>query len=255
MKEINLGTTGKTAPSIVVGCMRLADKTCDEMQRFLHASLEHGANYFDHADIYGGGQSERIFGEALAKDSSIKREVYGGRVAESAGISLEAMKLEIGKAYKRRTNAEKKKQEKIDLEPMRKLQPKERSIRYDNMKSARAEEVVIAQIIREPALLDVCKSLKQEQFSVDVLGRVFAQLQKRHSQGMEVSLGVLEDITPEEASHLAGICQSQSGPVNEDALRDCIKTIVNEAQNSRVSSDDDLMSLRNRMKESKGINT
>jgi DNA primase len=188
-------------------------------------------------------------------DSSIKREVYGGRVAESAGISLEAMKLEIGKAYKRRTNAEKKKQEKIDLEPMRKLQPKERSIRYDNMKSARAEEVVIAQIIREPALLDVCKSLKQEQFSVDVLGRVFAQLQKRHSQGMEVSLGVLEDITPEEASHLAGICQSQSGPVNEDALRDCIKTIVNEAQNSRVSSDDDLMSLRNRMKESKGINT
>ena len=188
-------------------------------------------------------------------DSSIKREVYGGRVAESAGISLEAMKLEIGKAYKRRTNAEKKKQEKIDLEPMRKLQPKERSIRYDNMKSARAEEVVIAQIIREPALLDVCKSLKQEQFSVDVLGRVFAQLQKRHSQGMEVSLGVLEDITPEEASHLAGICQSQSGPVNEDALRDCIKTIVNEAQNSRVSSDDDLMNLRNRMKESKGINT
>ena len=188
-------------------------------------------------------------------DSSIKREVYGGRVAESAGISLEAMKLEIGKAYKRRTNAEKKKQEKIDLEPMRKLQPKERSIRYDNMKSARAEEVVIAQIIREPALLDVCKSLKQEQFSVDVLGRVFAQLQKRHSQGMEVSLGVLEDITPEEASHLAGICQSQSGPVNEDALRDCIKTIVNEAQNGRVSSDDDLMNLRNRMKESKGINT
>jgi predicted oxidoreductase len=54
--------------------MRLADKTCDEMQRFLHASLEHGANFFDHADIYGGGQSERIFGEALAKDGTIKRE-------------------------------------------------------------------------------------------------------------------------------------------------------------------------------------
>ena len=188
-------------------------------------------------------------------DSSIKREVYGGRVAESAGISLDAMKLEIDKAYKRRTNAEKKKQERIDLEPMRNLQPKERSIRYDNMKSARAEEVVIAQIIREPALLAVCKDLTQAQFSVDLFGRAFSQLQKRHSQGLEVALGVLEDITPEEASHLAGICQSQSGPVNEDALRDCIKTIAYEAQNGRVSSDDDLMSLRNRMKESKGINT
>jgi len=74
MKEISLGTTGKNAPSIVVGCMRLADKTCDEMQRFLHASLEYGANYFDHADIYGGGQSERIFGEAMANDNTIKRE-------------------------------------------------------------------------------------------------------------------------------------------------------------------------------------
>ncbi len=188
-------------------------------------------------------------------DSSIKREVYGGRVAESAGISLEAMKLEIDKAYKRRTNAEKKKQEKIDLEPMRNLQPKERSIRYDNMKSARAEEVVIAQIIREPALLDVCGTLREEQFSVSLLGRAYAQLKKRHSQGMEVSLSVLEDITPEEASHLAGICQRQTGPVNEDALRDCVKTIAYEAQSRQVSSDDDLLALRNRMKESKGFNT
>jgi len=74
MKEITLGTTGKKMPSIVVGCMRLADKSCDEMQRFLHACLEHEATYFDHADIYGGGQSETIFGEAMAKDNTIKRE-------------------------------------------------------------------------------------------------------------------------------------------------------------------------------------
>ena len=36
--------------------------------------MEQGAYFFDHADIYGGGKSEAIFGEALAKDSSIKRE-------------------------------------------------------------------------------------------------------------------------------------------------------------------------------------
>ncbi|MBE5952436.1 MAG: aldo/keto reductase family oxidoreductase [Lachnospiraceae bacterium] len=74
MKEILLGTTGMKMPSIVVGCMRLAGKNCEEMQRFLHTSLEHGAYFFDHADIYGGGQSESIFGEAMAKDTSIKRE-------------------------------------------------------------------------------------------------------------------------------------------------------------------------------------
>ena len=74
MKEIVLGNTGKKMPAIVVGCMRLADKSCSEMQLFMHTALEQGAYFFDHADIYGGGQSEAIFGEALAKDSTIKRE-------------------------------------------------------------------------------------------------------------------------------------------------------------------------------------
>ena len=188
-------------------------------------------------------------------DSSVQREVYGGRVAEAAGISADAMKMEITKAFKKRANQEKKRQEKVNLAPMQALQPKGKSIRYDNMKSARAEEVVIAQIFREPALLDVCGSLNEGQFSVNLLGRVYAQAKKRHSLGMEVSLGVLEDISPEEASHLAGICQQQAGVVNEDALRDCIKTITNEAQSRQVSSDDDLLALRNRMKESKGFDT
>lgn len=74
MKEIVLGITGKKMPAIVVGCMRLADKNCSEMQSFIHTALEQGAYFFDHADIYGGGQSEAIFGEALAKDPTIKRE-------------------------------------------------------------------------------------------------------------------------------------------------------------------------------------
>ena len=46
--------------------------------------------------------------------SAVQREVYGGRVAEAAGISEDAMKLEVNRALKRRTYQEKKKQEKID---------------------------------------------------------------------------------------------------------------------------------------------
>ena len=185
-------------------------------------------------------------------DSSIKREVYGGRVAESAGITQETMKIEVDKAYKRRAARDKKKQEKIDLAPVRALQPKDRSIRYDNVKSALAEEGVLAQVMREPALLDICGILTPEQFSVALFGRVFAQLQKRHNQGMEVSLGVLEDLTPEETAHLAGICQRQEGPVNETAFRDCVKTILAENQSRGIQSDDDLLALRNKLKESKG---
>ena len=185
-------------------------------------------------------------------DSSIKREVYGGRVAESAGITSEAMKLEVDKAKKRLDARNKKKQEQIDLAPVRNLQPKSRSIRYDNVKSALAEETVLTQAMLAPALLDLCSGLTSEQFSVALFGRVFGQLQNRHKRGLEVSLGVLEDLTPEESSHLAGICQKQAGPVNETAFRDCVKTILSENQSRGIQSDDDLMALRNKLKESKG---
>ena len=184
--------------------------------------------------------------------SFVKREVYGGRVAESAGISAEAMKLEVDKAYKRRIAKEKKQQEKIDLAPARALQPKERSIRYDNMKSALAEEDVIAQILREPAMLEHCKHLAGSQFSVPLLGKVYDQLVIRYGSGMEVSPAVLEDLSAEETSHITGIYHRRQSPVNENAFRDCVKIILAEQQGRAVSSDDDLLALRNKLKESKG---
>ena len=185
-------------------------------------------------------------------DSSVKREVYGGRVAEAAGITPEAMKMEVDKAYKRRVAMEKKKQEKIDLAPVRALQPKDRSIRYDNMKSALAEETVIAQILREPAMLDLCGELSDSHFSVNLFGRVYAQLQDRHSRHLEVTLAVLEDLTAEEFSHLAGVCQKQDGPVNEKAFRDCVRIILGQQARQNVSSDNDLLALQKKLKESKG---
>ena len=90
-------------------------------------------------------------------------------MAESAGISMEAMKLEVNKAFKRRMAIQKKKKEREDLAPAKALQPKERSIRYENMKSAMAEEGILAQICREPALLEECKELKGGDFSVPLL--------------------------------------------------------------------------------------
>ena len=185
--------------------------------------------------------------------SAVQQEVYAGRVAEAAKISLDAMKREIEKARKRRQNREKKQQEAIDLAPARALQPKSRNIRYDNMKSAMAEETVIAMSLRQPALLDMAGELKSGMFSSSLLGRVYSQLCLRHSQGLEVSLGVLADLTPEEASHIAGIAHRLDGPVNEQAYHDCIRTIRSEYEASSVSTEDDLMAYRDKLKKRKGI--
>ena len=74
MRETILGNHIRKVPSVAVGCMRLSEKSKDEMNHFIHAALEQGAYFFDHADIYGGGMSESVFGEAFADDPSLKRE-------------------------------------------------------------------------------------------------------------------------------------------------------------------------------------
>ena len=91
-------------------------------------------------------------------------------------------------------------------------------------------------------------------FAVGRLGNVFAQLYDRYTNGLEVSVAVLADLTPEETSHIAGILQKEIGPISESALLDCIRTIRGEYQRGKVSSADDLLALRERMKERKGIN-
>lgn len=185
--------------------------------------------------------------------SAVQREVYGTRAAEAAGISFEAMKIEANKAFKRRMAREKKKQEKIDLAPARNLQPHSRNFHYDNIKSAMAEETVIAMALKEPALLDQTGILSQGHFSSELLGRVFDQLIRRHTEGYEISIGILTDFTSEEMAHVAGISQRQQGPVSEQAFQDCIRTILDEHGRANVDSDEDIMALRNKMKERKGI--
>ena len=74
MKKVMLGKSGQQAPAVIVGCMRLGEKDRTSMNRFIHAAVEQGAYYFDHADIYAGGRSEEIFGEAWSDDPSLRRE-------------------------------------------------------------------------------------------------------------------------------------------------------------------------------------
>ncbi len=186
--------------------------------------------------------------------SSVQREVYGGRIAEVAGISMDAMKLEVNKAFKRRLAREKKAQEKVDLAPVQSLQPKTRSIRYDNMKSAMAEEGAVSMALLDSSLMEKEPKLTGSSFSVPLLGKVYDQLLSMHRSGMEVTLAAVTDLTAEEMSHVVGLCQRREGPVNEEAFSDCVKTILDINTSAKISTDADLLAFRNQLKESKGAN-
>lgn len=75
IKTMELGRTGLRVPVVAVGCMRMASKSVAEARAVIDAALEHGANFFDHADIYGAGRSEEIFAEAIGMNPSIREQL------------------------------------------------------------------------------------------------------------------------------------------------------------------------------------
>ena len=93
--------------------------------------------------------------------------------------------------------------------------------------------------------------LSPEEFSVDLFGRVFTQLRDRHREGLAVSLGALEGLSPEETSHMAAVSQKDLGPVSEEAFRDCVAAIRREYRLTHASSLDEMMAIREQMKERK----
>ena len=61
MKQLSLGGTTVKIPQIALGCMRISSLELSAAERLIETALECGINFFDHADIYGKGESERIF--------------------------------------------------------------------------------------------------------------------------------------------------------------------------------------------------
>ena len=73
MRTLKLGASELQVPVVAVGCMRIGEMNISDIRRFVDTALERGANFFDHADIYGGGSCETKFAETL-KEMKIRRE-------------------------------------------------------------------------------------------------------------------------------------------------------------------------------------
>ncbi|MGO3196818.1 aldo/keto reductase [Vagococcus salmoninarum] len=74
MNYLNLGGNDQLKVSqVALGCMRMNALSDREVTSLIETTVSEGINFFDHADIYGGGECEAIFGRGL-KASSVKRE-------------------------------------------------------------------------------------------------------------------------------------------------------------------------------------
>lgn len=75
MKTMKLGTSSLEVPVVAVGCMRINSLEKEEAERFVLSALEEGANFFDHADIYGGGACEEIFADAIHMNAEVREKI------------------------------------------------------------------------------------------------------------------------------------------------------------------------------------
>ncbi len=79
MKHRTFGPTGRNVSEIGLGCWQLGGNWGDvsetEAQATLFSAYEQGVNFFDTADVYGDGRSERLVGEFL-REAKARSKVF-----------------------------------------------------------------------------------------------------------------------------------------------------------------------------------
>lgn len=80
---IQLGSKIASSP-VALGCMRMAGQSVENAERIVRLALDEGIRFFDHADIYGGGESERIFGKVLRSNPSLRDQML---IQDKVGIA------------------------------------------------------------------------------------------------------------------------------------------------------------------------
>ena len=74
---MKLGVSNLVLPVISVGCMRIKALSKPDAEKFIKTSLELGANFFDHADIYGGnGACEEHFADAIGMTPALRETMF-----------------------------------------------------------------------------------------------------------------------------------------------------------------------------------
>lgn len=75
MKNIQIKDSNLNLPSIAIGCMRISNMEQAKVRSLVDTAMSLGLNFFDHADIYGGGESERIFAKAVEMKPSVREKM------------------------------------------------------------------------------------------------------------------------------------------------------------------------------------
>ena len=86
MRYITLGQDDKELSEIVLGMMRIEDKSVKEVEELVETALSVGINAFDLADIYGIGRCEELLGLVLKNRPDLREKMW---IQSKCGIRIE----------------------------------------------------------------------------------------------------------------------------------------------------------------------
>ena len=164
--------------------------------------------------------------------SPVEREVYAMRLAETTGVSKTVVLDEMDRTRKKNARAASRRFEREAARNLRSsVQPKSRELRYENERSALAEEGVVRLMYLDPELFDGAE-ISPEEFSSPMLANLFRILKEKAAAGDILTPAALSAaFTPEEESHITGILQKPEVLANgKKALADYINIIRSENQ-------------------------
>lgn len=178
-------------------------------------------------------------------------EVYAGKLAEEAGISKEVLMTEVEQKRKRKIRNFRKQEEK-NLHPERNEQPNKREFRYEDIRSAKAEEGILRLIARDSSVLEYSTRPSPEEFSSPELRAIYEAMIRLSNEGREITTASLSGaLTPDQMSLLSGFDYKPETMQNSEKAWNDYTSIIKE-QYSLRNTEGDLLALRDRIKGKKG---
>lgn len=217
----------------------IREKGPDAFRRLIEHSEDHNAfrleNIAAKFDLEEDEQRVAFLREAawmLAHiDGAVEREVYAGRAAQMANVSLDAMQVEVKRALSIRRGQQKKAQRRDVRAPAQAAQPKDRALHYPDIVSGRAEEGILALIFGDNTLVSyLADKITPQDFTAPVLRKVFAHALSLYEAGRPITVASFEGyLEPNELSLLARITEQTVPAKREQAMDDYIRKIRGEA--------------------------
>lgn len=177
----------------------------------------------------------------LAQCGAVECDIYSTRLSNELGVSKDSINAQIRSAkMKQRRNDEAKKKRESEAFIERSFSDKNNPQRAANIRAARAEETLIASLVRNPDFYEKLKdSFSPSDFITDFNRRIAECLFDKLEQGLTPDISLFSsDFTPEEMGSVQKIFMSSSQRSNTvRECEDCIKVLRGEKEQKQKPTD------------------